>query len=76
MDRGAWQAVVRGVTKSQTQLNDQHPPCCGHPKPSGLQHLQSLDNQHRVVYYHITQRGAADGREGIYFLEETQISQS
>ena len=24
MDRGAWQATVRGVTKSQTQLSDFH----------------------------------------------------
>ena len=24
MDRGAWRATVHGVTKSQTQLNDQH----------------------------------------------------
>ena len=25
IDRGAWQATVHGVTKSQTQLSDQHP---------------------------------------------------
>ena len=24
MDRGAWQATVHGVTKSQTRLSDQH----------------------------------------------------
>ena len=24
MDRGAWQAIVRGVTKSQTQLSGSH----------------------------------------------------
>ena len=24
MDRGAWQAIVHGVAKSQTQLNDFH----------------------------------------------------
>ena len=24
MDRGAWQAIVHGVTKSQTQLSDLH----------------------------------------------------
>ena len=24
MDRGAWQATVHGITKSQTQLSDQH----------------------------------------------------
>ena len=24
MDRGAWQATVRGVAKSQRRLNDQH----------------------------------------------------
>ena len=24
MDRGAWRAIVRGVTKSQTQLSDLH----------------------------------------------------
>ena len=26
MDRGAWQATVHGVTKSQTQLSDFHSP--------------------------------------------------
>ena len=26
MDRGAWQATVHGVAKSQTRLNDFHPP--------------------------------------------------
>ena len=24
VDRGAWQTIVHGVTKSQTQLSDQH----------------------------------------------------
>ena len=24
MDRGVWQAIVHGVTKSQTRLNDKH----------------------------------------------------
>jgi len=24
LDRGAWQAIVHGVAKSQTRLNDQH----------------------------------------------------
>ena len=24
MDRGAWQATIHGVAKSQTQLRDQH----------------------------------------------------
>ena len=24
MDRGAWQAALHGVTKSRTQLSDQH----------------------------------------------------
>ena len=24
MDRGAWQAIVHGVTKSQTQLSNKH----------------------------------------------------
>ena len=24
MDRGAWQAIVRGVTKNQTQLSNEH----------------------------------------------------
>ena len=24
MDRGAWQATIHGVTKSQTRLNDSH----------------------------------------------------
>ena len=27
MDRGAWQATVHGVTKSQTQLSDYHSLC-------------------------------------------------
>ena len=27
MDRGVWQAVVHGVTKSQTQLTDSHTRC-------------------------------------------------
>ena len=27
MDAGAWWATVRGVTKSQTQLSNEHFPC-------------------------------------------------
>ena len=51
MDRGAWQATVHGVTKSQTRLSNFHFP------PPGTKSLVRAGLTCHVSYYILTASG-------------------
>ena len=62
MDRRAWRAAVRGVSESQTQLNDS---TAQRKKQIVKVSLNSRENEGlRIGYQEMTQRGGKQEQEG------------